>query len=122
MLSRTLLVFIFQFLYCSIFSPILGPLKISGSLFKHPDPPDLQPLDLLEVVGRCDPCPDSRPSQVYQSQMSLMVSDMHAKTWTGLRTDDLTQMRLTKKQQILNENGEEIAEIEFKYMESSPLF
>ena len=53
-----------------------------------------------------------------------MVSDMqlHAKTWTGLRTDDLTQMRLTKKQQILNENGEEIAEIEFKYMESSPLF
>ena len=57
-----------------------------------------------------------------QSQMSLMVSDMHAKTWTGLRTDDPTQRRLTKKQQILNENGEEIAEIELKYMESSPLF
>ena len=54
--------------------------------------------------------------------MSKMVSDMHAKTWTGLRTDDPTQRRLTKKQQILNENGEEIAEIELKYMESSPLF
>ena len=45
----------------------------------------------------------------------------YAKTWTCLRTDDPTQSRLTK-QQILNENGEEIAEIEFKYMESSPLF
>ena len=30
--------------------------------------------------------------------------------------------KLTKKQQIQNENGEEIGEMEFKYMETSPLF
>ena len=30
--------------------------------------------------------------------------------------------KLTKKQQIQNENGEEIGEMELKYMETSPLF
>ena len=46
----------------------------------------------------------------------------YAKTWKGLRTDDPTQIQQTKKQLILNDNDEVLAEEDFKYLDNSPLF